>query len=302
LRALRTVTVPIISLLLFAAGLSAATSASAATIAQLTGRLATSVNTVRTAHRAVELAVNPALSRVASSHSALIAGHGQLATHYSGEAALSSLLRAQGYSPAAGLLLVASSANQDAVLRVPSAMASNTSVRRWILSAGFTQVGTSVRYAAGMHRYVLTIVLARPVTTQALWAAHVVSLLNAERSAHGLASLRANVSLISSAHAHNLAMARRDTLSHQVSGEAAYTRRISNAGYVWSYAGENIGWNSSISLSGALALETAMYNEKAPDDGHRLNILSRNFTDLGVDVYFDNVHHKLWLTEDFGRR
>jgi hypothetical protein len=35
------------------------------------------------------------------------------------------------------------------------------------------------------------------------------------------------------------------------------------------------------------------------DSGHRNNILSRYAIVVGVDVVFDTVHHKLWLTEDF---
>jgi uncharacterized protein YkwD len=44
-----------------------------------------------------------------------------------------------------------------------------------------------------------------------------------------------------------------------------------------------------------------MYNEKAPNNGHRLNILSSKFRQVGVDVYLDRTHHKVWLTTDFGR-
>jgi uncharacterized protein YkwD len=45
-----------------------------------------------------------------------------------------------------------------------------------------------------------------------------------------------------------------------------------------------------------------MYNETPPNDGHRLNILNTHYRNVGVDVYFDKVHHKLWLTTDFGHR
>jgi uncharacterized protein YkwD len=42
-----------------------------------------------------------------------------------------------------------------------------------------------------------------------------------------------------------------------------------------------------------------MYNEVAPNNGHRLNILSTRFKDVGIDVVIDTTHGKLWLTEDF---
>ena len=49
-----------------------------------------------------------------------------------------------------------------------------------------------------------------------------------------------------------------------------------------------------------LALEKQMYHEVAPNDGHRVNILSRTFTQVGIDVYYDARHHKIWFTQDFG--
>ena len=42
-----------------------------------------------------------------------------------------------------------------------------------------------------------------------------------------------------------------------------------------------------------------MYNETPPDDGHRLNILSSSFHNVGVDVYTDSTG-KMWITCDFG--
>jgi len=42
----------------------------------------------------------------------------------------------------------------------------------------------------------------------------------------------------------------------------------------------------------------AMYKEKAPNDGHRRNILSRGFTLIGIDVVRDSKG-TVWLTQDF---
>lgn len=130
----------------------------------------------------------------------------------------------------------------------------------------------------------------------------VLSQLNSERAKHGLPALHMNSALVSSAHAHSLAMARADTMSHQLAGEAFFGNRIANAGYNYRYAGENVGWNSNMSTSGACALETMMYNETPPNDGHRQNILSKNFRDVGISVVVDRTHNKIWLTEDFGGR
>ena len=138
-------------------------------------------------------------------------------------------------------------------------------------------------------------------TTEPSYANAVLNLLNQERAANHLPALRSDSRLIAAAHGHNLRMAAANTLSHQLPGEPAFTTRITNAGYHWSYAGENIAWNGNTALSGATALESMMYNEVAPNNGHRLNILSTHFTAVGVDVVYDPTHHKIWLTEDFAR-
>jgi uncharacterized protein YkwD len=132
------------------------------------------------------------------------------------------------------------------------------------------------------------------------WA--ILRLLNTERALHGLRPLYMAPGLRLSARRHNLTMAHFDEMSHQLPGEPDFAARITNAGYHWSYAGENIGWNSEMTLSGVALLQRLMYNEKPPNDGHRVNILSSHFRNIGVDVYMDKKNHKVWLTTDFGRR
>jgi uncharacterized protein YkwD len=129
----------------------------------------------------------------------------------------------------------------------------------------------------------------------------VMHVLNAERAAHGLPALRGDHRLRLSARWHNLAMARANVLSHQLPGEIDFARRIDRAGYTWTVAGENIAWNSVMSKRGVVTLEKLMYHERPPNDGHRQNILNRHFRNVGVDVYIDRAHHKVWLTTDFGR-
>lgn len=125
--------------------------------------------------------------------------------------------------------------------------------------------------------------------------------LNAQRADHGLPALTSNAKLTASAHTHNVKMADANTLSHQLPGEAGLGARISAAGYGWSSVGENIAWNSNRSQAGVLALQDSMYNETPPNDGHRRNILSSSFTEVGVDVIEDPAHGKVWLVTDFGR-
>jgi uncharacterized protein YkwD len=96
-------------------------------------------------------------------------------------------------------------------------------------------------------------------------------------------------------------MAAYNEMSHQLPGEPDFTTRMSNAGYQWSWAGENIAWNSEMTLPGVTLLQRLMYHEKPPNDAHRLNILSTHYRNIGVDVYLDRAHHKVWLTTDFGK-
>ena len=132
-------------------------------------------------------------------------------------------------------------------------------------------------------------------------ATAVLNLLNAERALHGVPAVHMTSQLQLSARRHDVRMANDDEMSHQLPGEPWFGRRFLNAGYRWSWAGENIGWNSDMSKSGVLYLERIMYGETPPNDGHRLNILSTHYRDIGVDVYIDSTHHRVWLTEDFGR-
>jgi uncharacterized protein YkwD len=110
-----------------------------------------------------------------------------------------------------------------------------------------------------------------------------------------------NSKLASAAHKHNVAMAKANTLSHQLKGEAALGSRVSAAGYRWSAVGENVAYNGRRSQAGALAVQKAMYDEKPPNDGHRKNILSKTYVDVGIDVISDSVHGKVWLVTDFGK-
>jgi uncharacterized protein YkwD len=131
------------------------------------------------------------------------------------------------------------------------------------------------------------------------WAVH--NLINKERSAHDRAPLKMNNHLRLSARRHDRRMARYDTLTHQFSWEPYFGQREINAGYHWTYAGENIAFNTDMTKAGALLLERLMYHEQAPYNDHRLNILSPHYRAVGVDVWFDSKHHTLWLTTDFGR-
>ena len=138
-------------------------------------------------------------------------------------------------------------------------------------------------------------------TAAASIGAAVVAAINSARAQQGLPALTVYAGLQSSAHGHDLAMAAANQLSHQLPGEPDLGTRETNAGVSWTAAGENIGWTSDMTQAGALGIEASMLGETPPNDGHRRNILSATFTVVGVDVYLDSTHGRLWLTEDFAR-
>jgi uncharacterized protein YkwD len=141
---------------------------------------------------------------------------------------------------------------------------------------------------------------ARAATTaESAAATSVLRMLNAERAAHRLPALGSSPALLSGAHLHNVTMAQANLLSHQLPGEAVFSTRIEQAGVPWHSAAENVGWTTAQTTAGADGLHASMYNETAPNDGHRLNILSASVRFVGIDVLIDARTGKLWLTEDF---
>ena len=143
-----------------------------------------------------------------------------------------------------------------------------------------------------------------PGTSAGSAAAQVLALINQARSAAGLPALTITAGLDASASAHNSRMAGGCGLSHQCPGEPDLGARETAAGVHWTAAGENIGeggpvaGDASAIAQMAVRLTQAMLNEKPPDDGHRMNILSRSFTHVGIAVYRDSSG-TVWLTQDF---
>jgi uncharacterized protein YkwD len=130
---------------------------------------------------------------------------------------------------------------------------------------------------------------------------YVFGLINHDRAAMGLPLYSWSNALAGGAHLHNLRMMAYGQLSHQCPGEPDFGTRITNDGIVWRAAGENIGWSDYPDPQQGVQLNhQGMMAEKPPDDGHRQNILSTTFHLIGIYVLVD-VHHNVWLTEDFAQ-
>jgi uncharacterized protein YkwD len=157
---------------------------------------------------------------------------------------------------------------------------------------------------AGVAAFAISAVYAPPasaaIPTEAQLNAAVYARISTERRVNNLPALHLNAKLVQSAYHHSLLMRSKATMSHQLPGEAALGNRITASGYRWRAAAENIAWSTNMTPVGASNLEALMYYEKAPNDGHRRNILNPAYRDVGISVVQDFVHHRIWLTVDFG--
>ena len=114
-------------------------------------------------------------------------------------------------------------------------------------------------------------------------AVEVVDLTNVERTGQGRARLRANPRLMRAAQIHAEQMARAGKLAH-ILPDAAYPRtedRLAAADYDWQTFGENVAFGQS---DAAAALDSWMHSQ-----GHRKNILNREFTELGAGYAIDRA-------------
>ena len=130
----------------------------------------------------------------------------------------------------------------------------------------------------------------------------VLAHINEARDDEGLDALRLDGNLSRAAALHNQRMIDGCGLNHQCSGEGGIGARFSAQGVQWRSAGENIGFGSAGSSNAAMVgaangLTDSMLAETPPDDGHRRNLLSRDFERIGLSVVRDDG--RVWLTQDF---
>jgi uncharacterized protein YkwD len=132
----------------------------------------------------------------------------------------------------------------------------------------------------------------------------VLQLINNARAQAGLPGYTITAGLTSSSGQHNALMVGGCGLSHQCPGEPSLGARETAAGVSWTSAGENIGEGGPVAdtptaiAQMAVELTTDMLNERPPDDGHRMNILSHAFRHIGIAITRDS-HGTVWMTQDF---
>jgi uncharacterized protein YkwD len=131
----------------------------------------------------------------------------------------------------------------------------------------------------------------------------VLAHINAARTAEGLGTLTLDADLSKASALHNQLMISGCGLSHQCPGEDSIGPRFSAQGVKWTSAGENIGFGSSGAadadlIKAANGLTDSMLAEVAPNDGHRKNLLSKDFKRIGLSVVRDSKGIT-WMTQDF---
>ena len=121
----------------------------------------------------------------------------------------------------------------------------------------------------------------------------VVNRTNDRRRNHGCNEVRRNGALDRAAQTHTRKMANRDTMSHELPGEASLGVRVRRAGYDWTMLAENI--------AAGYGTPAAVVRGWMRSAGHRHNILNCRYRHIGVGYAVSDRGTPYW-TQVFGRR
>ena len=121
-------------------------------------------------------------------------------------------------------------------------------------------------------------------------AAELVALTNRSRANAGLPALRVDATLSSVARWRSQDMIDRDYFSHTIPGYGSVFAKLSEVGFCFKLAGENIGWNTNPDDS-ATAVIQQMFMDSP---GHRANILGSTWDAIGIGAYKSSTGKKMW--------
>jgi uncharacterized protein YkwD len=128
-------------------------------------------------------------------------------------------------------------------------------------------------------------------------------LLNQQRAANGVAPLAENAKLTIASAGYSQRMVDQSFFDHEAPDGDTLVDRLTGAGYAVDDAlvvGENIGWGS-----GTLASARSMVVAWMASAGHRANLLSGDYTEVGLGVVVgtpDDRSSGATYTTDFGER
>jgi Ca2+-binding RTX toxin-like protein len=118
--------------------------------------------------------------------------------------------------------------------------------------------------------------------------------------------LAGNSLLNNAATGHSTHMLAVDQFAHQGIGDGTLGSRMQASGYVYNYAGENIAWNGTTGFLDADKAIGAHHEMLFKSAGHRTNILSSDFQEIGIGaatgVFTQNGtnFNALMSTQNFG--
>jgi uncharacterized protein YkwD len=129
----------------------------------------------------------------------------------------------------------------------------------------------------------------------ATFVARVLDLTNTERQKAGLPSLTLSSELTSAAQNYSAVLAASGCFEHTCGPVPDFADRDAQAGYTgWTSLGENIA-------AGYASPEDVVAGWMA-SPGHRANILSPNFTELGIGMTTGDGKFGTYWTQEFGSR
>jgi uncharacterized protein YkwD len=127
-------------------------------------------------------------------------------------------------------------------------------------------------------------------------------LLNQQRAAQGVGPLAENAALSSASTGYSQRMVAQSFFAHESPDGGTLVDRLTGAGYLgdddpW-LVGENIGWGQ-----GELATPRSMVSAWMNSPGHRENLLSSDYTEVGLGLALGTPVDHSWgatYTTDFG--
>jgi uncharacterized protein YkwD len=132
------------------------------------------------------------------------------------------------------------------------------------------------------------------------YAARVVQLTNAERAKVGLTPLTSNASLTSAAQGYAGVLSQDLCFAHNCPPQPDLAKRLASAGYT--FTGYR-SWSWGENIAAGYQTPEAVVAAWMASPGHRSNILSTNFHDLGVGlVAKSGSRYGYYWVQDFGAR
>lgn len=117
------------------------------------------------------------------------------------------------------------------------------------------------------------------------YAVQILNLVNAERAKAGLSELKLDLSVTAAANVR--ANEIKQSFSHTRPDGSSFSSALKEQGVSYKRSGENIAW-------GQKSPEQVM-NAWMNSDGHRANILNKNFENIGIGYYEDENGVKYWV-------